>query len=106
MNTKQKGILIFVITVGLCIGAMTLAYFLVKDSPTQALCDDMMEVMNSEFHNQFHTDYAETMALLHGYINECYQNNMYDETKKYDYWQPSDYDRYMEDMETMRDEIP
>jgi hypothetical protein len=88
INPKQKKILIFVMIVGMTIGIMNLGYYLMKETPTQALCDDLMEMMTDPMHNTMHTNYVETMYLLHGYIGQCHDNGMYEDMTDYDQFQP------------------
>ena len=59
-------------------GSSSLVIYLTQDRPTQALCDDLMDLMGDPTHNNLHTNYVETMQLLHLYIDQCHAFGMYD----------------------------
>jgi len=83
MNEKYKNKIAFVliiscITIAIGSGGM-IVKVLTDDKPSQALCDDMMDLMGDPTHNNLHENYIETMQLLHLYIEECHANGNYDE---------------------------
>jgi len=77
MKKKRNKIIVFVLIMSLFMGAMFLGYYLFKETPTKALCDDMMNLMGDPIHNKMHKDYQYTMALIHQYIAKCNENGMY-----------------------------
>lgn len=83
MNDKYRNKLIFVLTVALITVAIGTGGMIVKeltdDKPSQALCDDMFDLMSDPVHTKLHEDYVETMQLLHLFIEECHANGNYDE---------------------------
>ena len=80
-KTKRRLILAFMITcsVGIFLVMGLIVDELTDDKPTQALCDDMFDLMGDPVHTHLHEEYVETMQLLHLFIQECHNNGNYDE---------------------------
>lgn len=83
MKDKYKNKITFVIIIALFVVVFAVAGMIVKeltdDKPSQALCDDMFDLMGDPVHTNLHEEYVETMQLLHLFIEECHANGNYDE---------------------------